>query len=54
MASFGNSQNAFLMASQETTVAFAYLNFDFAHVKYNMPEYKELGGGPVTAPRGDS
>lgn len=44
MASFGQLTNAFLRASQETTIAFANLNFDFALVKYDAPEeYKELG-----------
>lgn len=44
MTSFGQLTNAFLKASQETTVAFANLNFDFAIVKYEAPEeYKGLG-----------
>lgn len=44
MASFGQLTNAFLKASQETTVAFANFNFDFTLIKYDAPEeYKGLG-----------
>ncbi len=44
MASFGKLTNTFLQASQETTVALANLNFDFALIKYDAPEeYRGLG-----------
>ncbi|KAK3379613.1 hypothetical protein B0T24DRAFT_675376 [Lasiosphaeria ovina] len=44
MASFGKLTNAFLQASQETTVAFANLNFDFSLIKYEAPkEFQGLG-----------
>jgi hypothetical protein len=44
MASFGQLTNAFLKASQETTIAFASINSDFTCVKYAAPEeYKGLG-----------
>ena len=44
MASFGKLTNAFLQASQETTVAFANLNFDFSLIKYEAPkEFEGLG-----------
>lgn len=44
MASLGKLTGAFLQASQETTVAFANLNFDFALIKYDAPaEYRGLG-----------
>lgn len=44
MASFGRLTGAFLKASQETTLAFANLNFDFSIIKYDAPqEYRGLG-----------
>ena len=44
MASFGKLTTAFLQASQETTLAFANFNFDFALIKYDAPEeYRGLG-----------
>lgn len=44
MASFGQLTNAFLKASQETSIGLAHLNFDFAIVKYDAPqEYLGLG-----------
>jgi hypothetical protein len=44
MASFGKLTNAFLQASQENTVAFANLNFDFTLIKFEAPEeYRGLG-----------
>jgi len=44
MASFGNLTNAFLRASQETTIALANLNFDFSIIKFDAPkEYQGLG-----------
>lgn len=44
MASFGQLTNAFLKASQETSIGLAHLNFDFALVKYDAPhEYLGLG-----------
>jgi hypothetical protein len=44
MASFGQLTGAFLKASQENTIAFANLNFDFTLIKYDAPEeYKGLG-----------
>ncbi len=45
MTSFGSLTTAFLKASQETTLAFANFNFDFALIKYEAPkEYEGLGG----------
>ena len=44
MASFGKLTNAFLQASQETTIALANLNFDFSLIKYDAPkEYQGVG-----------
>lgn len=44
MASFGKLTNAFLQASQETTLTLANLNFDFTLIKYDAPvEYQGLG-----------
>lgn len=44
MTSLGQLTGAFLKASQETTIAFANFNFDFALVKYDAPEeYNGLG-----------
>ncbi|KAK2930451.1 hypothetical protein FoTM2_010792, partial [Fusarium oxysporum f. sp. vasinfectum] len=44
MASLGKLTNAFLQASQETTITLANLNFNFALIKYDAPEeYKGLG-----------
>ncbi|KAI1453582.1 hypothetical protein F4805DRAFT_461586 [Annulohypoxylon moriforme] len=44
MASFGQLTNAFIKASQETTLALANFNFDFSIVKFDAPaEYKGLG-----------
>jgi len=45
MASFGKLTNTFLTASQENTIAFANLNFDFSIVRYDAPEaYRDIGG----------
>ncbi|KAK4442667.1 hypothetical protein QBC34DRAFT_418408 [Podospora aff. communis PSN243] len=47
MASFGKLTNAFLQASQETTVALVNLNFDFTLIKYDakLPAANPKGPG---------